>query len=1060
MTTPPATLPPSMNSPILPSRRLRAGLPLLAAFSLCLSASVRGQDEDNSVEGLYQKAGEFMVNGQHEEASKTFEKLFDLSGGVRTLIEDYGAAAGGFFFDYGLTLLPQGRWEDAKTAFNDCVTAGEKAKEYESPVRSTNARENLAKFQLGFCEAQLGNHGEALRLYDEYLAGNPPPEELSQVRNSYKLRYGASLMKLGRFEEGIGAVQELFDNREEWDVNPQFLVQGVLELGLGWVEQASAAVGDEAAIDGISDRGHAFLDQNEAAIQLDPLASFRFGFVDRLRKLGFESAKAGLHSLALRYFSYVPTINQIRSDLLLTLARQSIGGGIPSQFQAILDQLDEREKAEIHPDAETLRLVASSYERMGNAHAPRAIYWHLAEQFPEVPSQTRGEILHEAARLSAVLGDYSAAQYFGEKFVAEMPEDHPLRDNVSTFMLQSLFTSQLYDEVIRVAERVRDQHESGSVHRELADSLHPLALYSTQKHEEAEPSFAEYVKNYPDGPNREIALFHRASNALVLNKMRDAAEYYEDFLKAFPESERFLDAALADLAIARFNLADYNEAVKNVDLLLASRPNSVQVPRTLNLKGDALVIQADNLPKDQAEASTAMRQGGLDAYLAAVEAGKKAETGDPDRADFHKIVVAEGIWKATDLLYQMGEVERGLAQYDSFFPDYAGTQYEPQISIFSLAHLEAAGRGEEGLVQVEKMILLLGSKPAEEQDLTLLRQAIGSYAEASVRIRGAEKTLATLDEFPGLDPANQTLLTWLKIQKVIVLQELRKGTERDSAEYAAIESQIAEVFEELRLFEKRNLSEYALQQIGLYFAGTDNPFLGVPYFEELLARTNPEAEPFKGPAEMELGKIEMRAADPAKVQSARERFRRIIADESEDARPLKAQAYLNLADLHIRNKEWRDALEALDTINKNKDFFAKERDKRAEAGFKLGLVLEELGDAAAAQAYVAIMGAYPGMYDWITQAWERYIPLSLADIEAMPAGDPVSIALKRERELTLFKLTVKYVYQWQKLDEEIDGPSGALGRLRRRVAEMKDELRVNPEEEARVLREVGIDTLP
>ncbi len=1001
-----------------------------------------------------------MVGGEHAEASKTFEKLFDLSGGIRTLIEDYGAAAGGFFFDYGLTLLPQGRWEDAKTAFTDCITAAEKAKEYDSPVRSENVRENLARFQLGFVESQLGNHEDALRLYDEYLAGNPPAEELSQVRNSFKLRYGASLMKLGRHEEGIDTVQELFDNREEWRVSPQFLVQGVLELGLGWVEQAMAAGGDEAVIEQISDRGHIFLDRNSEFIHLEPLASYRFGFVDRLRKLGFESAKAGLNSLALRYFSFVPTINEIRTDLHLTLARQAIGSGIPSQFQDVLDQLDQREQAEMHPDAETLRLVATSYERIGNLHAPRAIYWHLSEQFPQVPAQARAEILHEAARLSSLLADYSGAQYFGEKFMDEMPEDHPLKGNVSTFMLQSLFTSRLYDQVIQIAERVRERQEPGSDQRELADSLHPLALYSTQQHGDAEASFADYVKNYPDGPNREIVLFHRASNALILNKMREAAEHYEDFLKAFPESERFLDAALADLSIARFNLGDYGEAIRNVERLLAERPDSPQVPRSLNLKGDAYVIQGESLPREEAEKAAEMQDSGLAAYLAAIEAGQKSEASDPDRADFHKAVTAEAIWKATDLHYQREEIEQGISLYDSFFPAYAGTRYEPQISVFSLEHLEAAGRGEEGLVQVEKMINFLGGQPPEEQDLTLLRQAIGSYAEASQRIRGLEKTLVGFDDFPGLDPANQTLLTWLKIQKVIVLQGERRGKEQGSPEYNAIEAQIAEVFEELSLFEKRNLSEFALQQIGIYFAGTDNPFLGVPYFEELLARTNPEAEPFKGPAEMELGKIEMRSGDPGKIQSARERFRRIIADDSEDGRPLHAVAYMNLADLHIRNKEWRDAYEALDAINKNKSFFGRDRARRAEAGFKLGLVLEELGDPAAAQAYVAMMGAYPNIYDWITQAWERYIPLSLADIEAMETTDPVTTALKRERMLSLFRLTVRYVYSWQKLDERTDAPSGALGRLRRRVSEMKDEFRITPEEEARILREVGIEALP
>ena len=185
-------------------------------------------EEDASVEGLYRKAVEQNMSGQSEEASKTFERLFDLSGGLETLFEDYGAQAGGIIFDYGMTLLPQQRWEDAKKAFTDCLNAAKTAVDVESPVKSTNPRENIARFQLGFCEAQLGNHGEAIRLYDEYIAGNPPQEELAQVRNSFKLRYGGSLMKLGRVDEGISAIQELFDNREAWKVTPQFLMQGVL----------------------------------------------------------------------------------------------------------------------------------------------------------------------------------------------------------------------------------------------------------------------------------------------------------------------------------------------------------------------------------------------------------------------------------------------------------------------------------------------------------------------------------------------------------------------------------------------------------------------------------------------------------------------------------------------------------------------------------------------------------------------------------------------------------------------------------------------------------------
>jgi hypothetical protein len=84
---------------------LKFPLRLISMFGLTLALvavnPVYSQDEeDASVEGLYRKAVEQNMSGQSEEASKTFERLFDLSGGLETLFEDYGAQAGGIIFDY------------------------------------------------------------------------------------------------------------------------------------------------------------------------------------------------------------------------------------------------------------------------------------------------------------------------------------------------------------------------------------------------------------------------------------------------------------------------------------------------------------------------------------------------------------------------------------------------------------------------------------------------------------------------------------------------------------------------------------------------------------------------------------------------------------------------------------------------------------------------------------------------------------------------------------------------------------------------------------------------
>ncbi len=1037
--------------------RFAASVTLSFLISFSGSRAFAQANGGDAIEELYQKAVEFSGSGQAAQAVATFDKMLEVAKGKERLYEDFGAAAGGIMFDYGVALLIVQDWERARQAFTDCIDSDKIASDVQTPMRSKNPRGLLAKYQLGYCEAQLGNHEEALKLYDEYMAANPPKEEVEQMRNSFKLRYATSLIHLKRLDEGRKLIQELFDNAEPWDVSPIFLMQGVLELGLGWSEEATAVAGDAAAIDKISESGHEFLDQNESSLHMGPFDQFRFGFVDRLKKLGFESTKVGLYSLALRYFSYLPTIQDIRDDINLNIARLPYGAAVPSQVQALINDLAKREEAEVHPDAETLRLIASCYERLGNFYAPRIIYWNLATQYPKLPTQVRDEVLHEASRLSAVLGDFSGSEYFGEKFMSEAPTDSNLRSNVSSFMLSSLFTSQKYDEVIRVAEEVRKTFEPGAEKRELADALYPLALFATKKYQEAEEPFTEYVKNYPKGENREVVMYHRASDSLVLRKMREAAEQCEDFLKEYPSSERFLDSVLADLSVARFNLGDFPASIAAVDKLVAERPVSPRVARAQNLRGDALLIQASRLPKEEADQAAELTKSAVDAYLAAVIAGKAAQQSDSKNADFYREAVGEALWKSADQYYKAKEDAKGLAQYDDFIAGYTGTFFEPQLTAFSLTRLEAAGRGEEGLGQMEKVIVAVGTRPAEMQDVQLLRECIGTYSEVSVRLRGVEKTLATLNNFPGVEAGDQAMQTWLKIQQVIVLQESRKGIAKDAPEYAAIESKIAAIFEDLRQFEKRDLTEYALQQIGLYFAGTDNPFLGVPYFEELLARTSPAAASYKAPAEMELGKIEMRAADPAKKQSARERFRRIIEDKSEDAQPLKAMAYLNLADLHMQNKEWREALPVLQEINRDKDLFAREKVRRAEAAFKLGVVYDELGDHAAAnQAYVSVVGTYSAFHDWLTQAWERYIPNSLAEIQKEPETDPLSIALKRKRKLALYKLSVKYLYSWSGWTDENDSPSGALARLRRRIPELKAELNVTPEEEAKIMNELGI----
>ena len=116
----------------------------------------------------------------------------------------------------------------------------------------------------------------------------------------------------------------------------------------------------------------------------------------------------------------------------------------------------------MHPDAEMLRLVATCYERMGNLVIPRNIYWQLAMDYPDLELDKRAEILHEAARFSAMLTDYSSAQYFGEIFIK--PKCPRIIHCGTTFPPSCCNRFSRRDNTIpssRFGEKVRERFEAG-----------------------------------------------------------------------------------------------------------------------------------------------------------------------------------------------------------------------------------------------------------------------------------------------------------------------------------------------------------------------------------------------------------------------------------------------------------------------------------------------------------------------------------------------------------------------------------------------------------------------
>ncbi len=1027
---------------------------LLTTLTIALfGATVHADD----FEKLYQEAVGLAIQGKSAEAVAKFEQAENEGGGVERLHEDYGPQIGGFFYDRGMVLLSASEWEAAKEAFENSANATAFAKEVESPIPSVNPREAIAKYQLGFAHAMTGDFETAIGLYDQYLATSPPEEELAPNRPALKLRYGTALLKTGKKLEGLATLQELFDNRLEWQVNGSFLTQAFLELGLDWVDQGKAAQEDVDKIAEVEQKALSFLEANGQFLKLRPYEQFKGGILDRLRKMAFEAAGSNLFNFSIQLLMLTPSLEDVRLDTELFVApRLRAGQAMPASIQSVLDKVAVREAGPgMHPDLENLRLMASCYEKLGNVYMPRVIYWHIAENYPDLETEFRGQVLHEAARLASMLGDYTGAQYFGTKFTSEMPADHPLAQNIDIFMLQSLFTNQEYETVIEIAKGVQEDYELGDPSRELADSLLPLALFSTKQYKEADPLFESYMTAYPDGGNREFVAYHRGANAMQLGDMRVAEGRLVDFIKEFPKSEAFGERALGDLVVARFNLADYNGSIEAADELSQLNAKSIYMPRSQNLKGDSFQAKAADLSDQQEEQKAEWDNAALNAFKTSIAVLPGVMSTDTANEEYYTNLLSEATYKASSISFDQGKNSEGIALYDSFFPEMEDTFYAPQMAVFSLEPLEEAGRGNQALEQVEKEIFKLGTK-TENQDLTLLRQAIGSYSDASRRIKGDEATIERLDDFPQIRrDEHEALLTWLKIQQVSILQDMRKGKDPNGAEIAALNGRIDKIFKELELFDIDKLSEYALQQLGLRLAASENPFPAIPYFEELLSRNNPEADAYKAPAEVEIAKIEERSPDASKKESAKQRYRRVL-EKYNNIREYRAEAHLGLARLAIGDRDWQTAVDNLDVINKDKKMFNKDRMKRAEAGYMLGNALQNLKDMeGASKAFLSVFSTGGSAYTWVIQSWDRYITLSLEDIAKRPETTEAEKLDKRNRELAVYRLTLKNLFTWQNLTDEAD-PSGTLRRMRRRIDDIENSLQVTPEEKEEVFRILNI----
>tara|TARA_R110002096_G_scaffold147671_16_gene307684 strand:+ start:15566 stop:18595 length:3030 start_codon:yes stop_codon:yes gene_type:complete len=996
----------------------------LTVFSLVLvTGNLRAQD----IQELYYKASQFSQGGNFEEALKTYQLMVEQFSEFAW--DDYGPMFGGVYYEKGLCHLQLKQFEEAEEAFRishedypnaDKIPYGSRK---EAPkVANPNRVWELAVFQWGYAKQAQDQFQEALDLYEKFVSLKPDPSILKSIHAAYVLRKGVCLIGVGNLDEGAAEIERLFAERETFQASGRLLFQAMLDLSLGWVDSAQKG-GDKAAINKSANK---FLDTYGSLFSISPYEKQQLGFVDRLRLIGYRAQQAGLNVVALRFFSMVPTTQDILDDLR-TRAAQT-GGAARARYDEVIAEYEGKLQAPDPPELETLRLVAAAWEGLGNRRAGLVISQHLIDTYPS--SKSLPQILHEASRYAFALGDANAAQYYGEVFMNKFP-NHELRDNVATFMLQSLFRNRKYEICLDIADKVRLNFPLGDAKRELADFIYGSSLYYLNRQEEAEGALADHVKEYPDSSNLESSRFFQASNKIILGKYGAAGPLLDAYLKDYPSSP-FKDQVLFDRATCYYiHDSDYVSTLQKLDQIKQEHSTSSILDRAHILTGDTQ--RAMSASPEEGKETADYQKLAVAAYLEAKDVAERLEHGD---------VRAEALFKLVDVETELEMWADAVAHYDAFFPKHVGNYWEPQISVFGMDALQEEGRAEDGLTQLEKMIKQLSD---DDTKVELLAQSIGSYQTASIDNRGFQPTIQKYDEM--ISSGNTTLQTQLLIHKIMVYQEEKKQADKeDKAALAKIDASIGGVFQKLKDYEMEVLSDLALKAIGEHLE-KDNPFQAKPFFEELLLRENLL---YKAPAEMALGRIEMVSQNPAEVDNSIQRFKRIINDYKDpkfEAEALIPEAHLNIARISVNKKRWDTAMEYLEPYINNKRWDSGKKERRAEAMYLYGFSLENDDQVdEAIKIYNANFGVYPGYPEWVARGVERGFELGFKREYDTPE-------IAAEKKLQAYKYLRRILYSWQKMPE---GEYDALDRLRRKQESVEVDLGLTAAQIEEIEFELGL----
>ena len=889
------------------------------------------------------------------EAHAILKKATELYDGRAMTL--FGPRFGSFWYNRGYCELMLGMYPDAMKSFKTCYSKYPNGKGGEN--ESLNMYHKKSLLYWGHAAKGSGEWDTAIKSYKKFLAERDKTRD-KYSRGVFYTNMATCYYKLRKIPEGNKDLETAITNKVQFPTSNK----NILLTFNAMVEAVIEKNDEKALLD--------FIAKNRGHIKLDPFEAYEFAPL--FMKLALDAKGADMMRSSFELYSLVPStvaaIDDVQARLKMVgdykrLIRDGSKLVRKENLEKDLEALQDAQKTGQMNEVYAFLNTAVMHEDDGNTRGAFAVYEQLELYFPNakifkdkkiVPAREKN--LYNLVRTSSIIGEVLTTEKYGSRFLKDFPTSD-YAEEVRRLTLSSLFWEGEYEKCIEVASVMIEKLPKPSEQHDICLFVLGGSYHYTGQFDIAQKELDDHVKTYAEtkAHRRQAVLYFQASNLFRLQYWTKSAALLDTFLKTYPDasSNAYLPFALFDRSNCHFAEEEYPEALEKVTRVETEFPGFSAMESIYALKGN--ILENTSQP--------------VEAVAYYEKALALAETKE------NAIVAAESLLYLVNILgaekidgKPNPDVQNALPFYDRFWKSYADSPYRAQLAVTGLPAMRAAGRIDEGLERLQKVIAEL----SKIKGTPGLEQSINSYTEAYLEEHSEDELKAHYYAFPGIDSRDMASRALLRIAVIGVFEDkLEAGIKtKDEVLISKAQAMIKVLFNELKTdFDVKDLSDYILVSIGDFLREkTSSTGQAKPYYQAALDSSDPS---YEFPALFGLADV-LGSGSSAEQKKAVVLLDRVYADAKKDQ---KEKAIFRIVTISFGNKEYDE------TIKRGREYLDdKSFKQRSSADVRLLIAqsYDALGKSEDAIAiygqiwttspgYVKVSG--PALKRWMELLWDR-----------------------------------------------------------------------------------------